>query len=177
MTVLAYVFWHRPAPGADPAAYERALLAFHARLAEGGVPGGVSSHSLRVPDLAWLPGGGYEDWYLVRDFTALGALNDAAVDAARRPAHDEVARQVAGGAGGVYRLVDGTDRVREGWVRWLSKPAGTGYADVLAEWAPAAGGALWQRQMVLGPAPEFRLVEPHRHGSGTGHALDLVDAR
>ena len=59
-TALAYTFWHRPRPERHPAEYETGMRHFHQRLAEVPIPGFVGSWTLRVPDLPWLPGGGYE---------------------------------------------------------------------------------------------------------------------
>lgn len=60
----------------------------------------------------------------------------------------------AGGAGGLYlRLSEGGAQARQ--VSWFAKPAGMSYADLLARLPP---GEAWQRQMVLGPAPEFCLL-------------------
>lgn len=130
--LLAYVFWHRPAPEVPPHTYERELLAFHERLREAAVPGLLGCHSLRIDPLPWLPDpGGFEDWYLLRDFTALGALNERAVDAGARPAHDRVAHHNGMGAGGVYKLPRGAPpsptTPSTGWAAWFAKPRETGY--------------------------------------------------
>jgi hypothetical protein len=146
--VLAYVFWHRPGGSVDVPDYERRLDAFHERLAAAPPAGFAESAAFRVGALPWLPEGGYEDWYLVDGWTAVGVLNDAAIDAQHRTEHDAVAQQAADGAGAVYRLLEGG-----------LAPAGAGKA----EWSRSAPAdrprkpdyALWQRQLVLGPAPEF----------------------
>ncbi len=171
---LAYTFWHRPKAAVPVAGYERDLRLFHERLAAEPISGFVDSYSLRVPDLSWLPGGGYEDWYLVEDFTSLGRLNQAAVDAARLSRHDPLAAAVSTehGAGGVYALTGGSPGADPGagpragsgaggWFGWFGKRDGVGYPEFRAELADlVAQGvvtAAWQRQMVLGPASEFRL--------------------
>jgi hypothetical protein len=41
--------------------------------------------------------------------------------------------------------------VPTGTVHWITKPAATRYADLRA----TLSGTTWQRQLVLGPAPEF----------------------
>jgi len=154
--MLAYVFWHRPADPAAADAYESALAAFHAALAAHPPEGFEGSVAYRVGAAPWLPGP-YEDWYRVRDWAALGRLNDAAVEGPRAEPHDAVALAAAAGAGGVYRLLAGEPRPPAGpHAHWLSKPRGTDYAAFDA--ALTGHGSVWRRQMVLGPAPEYVLL-------------------
>jgi hypothetical protein len=143
--LLAYVFWHRPRPGIPPEDYERAQRAFHVRL-------GIESASFRLERLPFDPGAGYEDWYLVETWAHLGALNAAAIDDHHRPEHDAAAALVGPGWGAVYACVRGEHMVPEG-ARWLEKPRGRELDAVLAELGGPA--PVWQRQMVLGPAPEL----------------------
>jgi hypothetical protein len=144
--VLAYLFWHRPAVGAKD--YERRLADFHARLRADPPAGFAGSAAFRV-DVPWM-GQAYEDWYLVEDWTAIGVLNAAAVDPGHRRDHDAVARDAAGGAGGVYRLLGGELALEDvGDATWSADPPVT---------SPGPDEAVWQRQMVLGPAPEYCLL-------------------
>jgi hypothetical protein len=147
--VLAYVFWHQPAEGVDIETYEVRLRAFHAALA-------VPSASFRLKALPWRHEPGYEDWYLVDEWAALGALNDRAPG----PAHDSAATASAHGWGGVYRLVRGPADPPAA-ARWLAKPRGEPYDRFLAG---LDAEAVWQRQMVLGPAPELCLGGGEPHG-------------
>lgn len=153
--MLAYLFWHWPAPHVDVDRYADAVVAFHGALAAAPTPGLQGSRVFAVDGAPWVVGEyTFEDWYFVDDFAALGVLNEAAISGTRREPHDAAARLAAGGAGGVYRrLAAGTlepiDRAT-----WLSKPPGMSYPDLLARLPP---GEVWQRQMVLGPAPEFCL--------------------
>jgi hypothetical protein len=158
--VLAYVFWHQPAPGVGVAAYEARLARFHAGLQGEGVR---ASLALALGDVPWLDGGGpgYEDWYLVEDFAALGALNAAAVSGALRAPHDAAAASTsANGAAGVMAHLHGPLLPDPpAWEAWLAKPAGMAYpafhaalAEALAAGPPASA---WQRQMTLGPAAEY----------------------
>jgi hypothetical protein len=158
---LAYVFWHWSAEAAPT--YAERLGAFHRALASDPPRGFRSSRSFQVAGAPWLPRGtGFEDWYLIDDFAALGALNEAAVSGARRDPHDRVAALASGGAGGVYALKAGEPGdVAAAW--WFSKPGRTSYESFFARLSPLtreAGTALWQRQLVLGPAPEFCLRSP-----------------
>jgi len=147
--MLAYVFWHRPQPGTPLADYEEGLRAFHGRVS-------VPSASFRVSALPFGDAdAGYEDWYLVASWAALGELNAAAVSGARRPPHDAVARLAADGWGAVYLLVRGHARPPT-TTRWVSKPSTESYDAFLAG-TPAP--TVWQRQMTLGPASEFCLVD------------------
>ena len=101
----------------------------------------------------------YEDWYLIRDWAAVGTLNTNAVAPAHTKAHDRVARQTESGTGGLYALRGG-DRVPGGTAAtWFAKPAGWSYADLdnALDTYLDRGLTLWQRQMLLSPAPEFCL--------------------
>lgn len=150
--MLAYVFWHVPAAGADRAAYEEALRGFHGVLRDDPPEGFLGSTALRVTGAPWLPGGtGYEDWYLLRGFADLGTLNEAAVTGRRRPHHDDVALRSGHGAGGMYALWVGEPEVPSGTATWLAKAPGTSYEELRA----ALLGTTWLRQLVLGPAPEL----------------------
>jgi hypothetical protein len=161
--MLAYVFWHWPRQDVAAREYEADLAAFHRSLAAHAPPGFRRSLAFRVAALPWdaPQAAGYEDWYLVEDFAALDALNAAAVAGHNRPPHDRAARAAAGGAGGLYRFQNGAlDLAEARRATWLSKPAGVGYAEFDAQLRARTAGtpiAVWQRQMTLGPAPEFCL--------------------
>lgn len=154
---LAYVFWHSPGDAAGRAAYEAQLAAFHARLREAPPPGFRES-------VAFAPGfvHEYEDWYLVDDWADLGVLNADAVDDVRGPEHDRVARLAATGAGGVYAWRSGDLPIAEaGAADWSAKVPGEPYSDFEAALTASRDPgdfALWQRQMVLGPAPDYCLL-------------------
>ena len=160
---LAYVFWHWRRPNVSAADYEARQRAFHAALAAAPPAGFTGSFSVAVSGAPWAAAGGgdaYEDWYLVRDYAALGELNAAAVAAPRAAAHDAAAAQAAGGAAGLYRLQLGRELRSPRFAHHFSKPAGVRYREFLAALEPrvaAASGALWMRQMTLGPAREFCL--------------------
>jgi hypothetical protein len=146
--MLAYVFWHQARRGVGSAEYEDGLRAFHARLSG-------RSGCFRLSELPFGDGGaGYEDWYLVEDWAALGALNSEAVTGERHLPHDGVAQLASNGWGGVYRLIRGPARLPRR-ARWISKPSGASY-EAFVDAQPEA--TVWMRQMVLGPAPEFCCV-------------------
>jgi hypothetical protein len=151
--MLAYVFWHRPADGVDGALYEDALRRFHESLHR-------PSASFRLQELPFAGVDGYEDWYLIEDWRGLGALNADAVDSERGPSHQAVANLAASGWGGVYALVVGTVEPPSG-TRWLSKPSGQSYDEFVGS---LEGKTVWQRQLVLGPAPEFCVGEEKSAG-------------
>jgi hypothetical protein len=155
--MLAYLFWHWPAPAVGRDVYVQGLVAFHRALRAAPPPGFRGSRVLEIEGAPWVPAeAAYEDWYLVDDFAALGALNEAAITAARQAPHDAVARLAGGGTGGVYRQLSTGGGVPE-IVHWVSKPSGERYAAFQAR-LPAA--EVWQRQLVLGPAPEFCVLGP-----------------
>lgn len=165
LAMLAYVSWHWPAPAVERDRYVDLLVAFHRALRAAPPPGFRGSRVLAIDGAPWTPStSAFEDWYLLDDFAALGALNEAAITAARQAPHDAVARLAGGGAGGVYRrLSSGSsgagipDRVH-----WASKPPGESYAAFLAR-LPAV--EVWQRQLVLGPAPELCVLGPPPAGA------------
>jgi len=80
---------------------------------------------------------------------------------ANKVTHDEVAREASQGYGGVYRLLRAPSRLREArFSTWVRKPDNMTYRSIFEELYRLPGGAfydLWQRQMVLGQAPEFCL--------------------
>jgi hypothetical protein len=192
--VLAYVFWHRPRDRSALAAYERAELAFHHSLARARPAGLRGTALFRVAELPWLPpslaaaagvpaveagapaagagyeGGheaGYEDWYLVEDYTALGILNEAAVSHGHRTVHDDVAHRFGSGAGGLYGLVEGelgpgVDSIGESSIAvWVARTPGLqrrALGELLGDGMPPGHASLWRRQLVFGPAPEFCLL-------------------
>jgi hypothetical protein len=162
--VLAYVFWHRPAAEVELAAYEDALAAFHVALAEDPPDGFSRSFCHRFERLPWLGDGapGYEDWYLVEGWTAVGMLESGAVSGSRRGPHDRAAFASAEGAGAVYGFAAGSmDGLASGTRAWFGKPADVAYHEVDALLAPvlqAGAAGLWRRRLVLGPAPEHCLA-------------------
>jgi GNAT superfamily N-acetyltransferase len=163
MTV-ASVFWHRPRPDVDPAAYADALGAFHAALGAEPPRGLLASWALRLGSAPWEGGGEgwFGDWYVLRGLGALGALERAAIDARRRGTHDAAASGTGEGTAGIYGLVGG-DPVPGGGLAsasWLSKPDGEDperFVPALRE-AAGPGASVWQRRLTLGPTPEFAVI-------------------
>lgn len=177
--MLAYVFWHRPRDLAASDAYERAHVAFHRSLAQRPPVGFHGSAVFRVGELPWpwsaasaqarLPddgAGGYEDWYLVEDFTALGILNEAAVGRGHRTPHDAVAHRFGEGAGALHGLIEGarSPALTEATLAiWVSRPPGAeqcALGELLGDGMDPRHASLWRRQLVLGPAPEYCLLSP-----------------
>jgi hypothetical protein len=155
LSVLAYVFWHTPGSVDAISTYEAALATFHGSLDPADISGFCGSQVCRVQGAVWVSSPVvYEDWYLVDDFTALGALNEAAVSGHRRRPHDNVAGMAGEGMAGVYALRRGAAQLSDaGRAVWFGKTAGVSsdeFFDRLGE-----RRSLWQRQMVLGPTPEF----------------------
>jgi hypothetical protein len=158
--MLAYLFWHRPHHDDAPEAYDRTIAAFHQALAEHPMPGFVASWSVRLEGPSW-----FEpdrpvllDAYLVDDWPAIGALNNAAVRGARQAPHDLAAALSGAGTGGIAALVSGSGRGAPGHLVFAAKPSGASYADFVPELTRSidgSAGSCWQRQLTLGPGPEF----------------------
>lgn len=171
--MLAYVFWHRPREDVEGSDYESALIALHRSLAHRPPIGLRGSVACRVGELHWLPAsepngsaaGGYEDWYLVDDYTALGVLAEAVVGRGHRTAHDAAAHRYGAGAAGLYALQEGDpDALRRARVAvWVARDPGSAEPALglmLGDGADPACTCLWRRQLVLGPAPELCLLAP-----------------
>jgi hypothetical protein len=169
--VLAYLAWHRPDAGVDTAAYERKLEQFHRSLAHLPPSGFQRSASFRVVEVPWLAHaagadgpGGYEDWYLLDGWSALGVLEEAAVARGHVSRHDAVAAKAGCIVGAVYRLLEGNARIDEPraavWVAAAPGHTPPTVADLLADGADAAAAGLWRRSLALGPAPEYCLLAP-----------------
>lgn len=160
---LAYVFWHWPSAGVDVGEYESRQRAFHAALRDAPPSGFKGSFTHAIKGVSWAADGGaaYEDWYLVDDFAALGALNEAAVSASRRAPHDLAAAHAAGGTAGIFGLRLGRATTNPIMATWFAKPAGMSYSTLFAQLTSelaAFDGGLWMRQMTLGPGTEFCLL-------------------
>jgi len=160
--MLAYLFWHEPQPGVEAEGYVARLRDFHRALAAAPPPSFVRSWSVRLDTAPWDSGPGFEDWYLVEDWAALGTLNEAAVRAPREEAHDAIASLATNAAGGLYLLQHGTLDGPAPWTGWVVKPHGEPYEtfepELRAAIDAAGGGAVLRRQLVLGPAPEYALL-------------------
>jgi hypothetical protein len=185
---LGYVFSHWPLPGISRRRYERKLVAFQDSLKANGPEGLVDVLSFRVQGLPWanVRSSSCEDWYVVRDFAAMGALNDAVVSDANREAHGEVANEASGGAGALYKMRYGNLGLADArFETWIRKPAQTTYQEFLERLSRLVADRktdLWQRQMVLGPAHEFCLhsktpVDIPRSLRPTTVRVQLVGAR
>src|SRR3954449_5542580 len=174
--MLAYVFWHRPRDGVGAGEYVAALSAFHERI---GVPSwfGALERPPWGEDAGW-----YEDWYLVEDWNGLGRLNEAAVSGPRKGPHDAAAAVAGEGTAGGYALRAGRPAGPD-WAGWVGRgvfaargrpPAGPewgggragppelAYEAFVPALCAAAGpdASIWQRQMTLGPTPEFAVLAP-----------------
>lgn len=162
--MLAYVFWHRPAVGVAEGEYEAALQSFHRSLAHDPPSGLTGNATLRADALTWLAGEGqgYEDWYTVEGWSALGVLEAAAVSRGHESAHRDAARRAGVGTAAVYRLIEGAlEPARAQLAAWVGRPAANddpSLAQLLGDGVPPSEGSLWQRCLVLGPAPEFCLL-------------------
>jgi hypothetical protein len=169
--VLAYLSWHRPASTADTDAYERALEQFHRSLAHQAPAGFRGSASFRAPELPWPAAsggrspageGGYEDWYLLDDWAALGVLEEAAVSHGHVDAHDKVAGQAGFATSGVYRFLEGHAGLDQAHLAvWVARSPGHEHPSLsalLGDGMDPKLDGLWRRCLGLGPAPEFCLL-------------------
>jgi hypothetical protein len=181
--VLAYISWHLPAPAVQAAAFEQALERFHRSLAHRPPSGFRGSAAFRARGLPWLAqddagagrasggagrasGGagavaGYEDWYLVDGWSAVGVLEEAAVARGHRSSHEAVAAMTGVSKGAIYRLIEGLPRLEQAplavWVKRSPGHAPVTIEDLLADGMERDTAGLWRRCLGLGPAPEYCL--------------------
>ncbi len=153
--------------------YEQAQLDFHRSLHHRRPVGLLGSALFSAAELPWLGDGspGYEDWYLVEDFAALGVLNEAAVGRGHRSSHERAAQHVASGAAGLYGLHEGThdeilghslgEAIVAVWVARAPGSAEPALAGMLGDGVDRGHASVWRRRMVLGPAPEFCVLADH----------------
>ncbi len=159
--MLAYVFWHWSLSTINERDYIDRLVSFHQSLRSHAFPDFHSSHVFQVKNAPWGPPDKpfYEDWYLVENFASLETLNITAITAANKAPHDQAAQYAADGKAGLYQLCAGeVDPARSHIACWFSKPTGMSYGAFFSLVRPLVEeneGALWQRQMTLGPTPEF----------------------
>jgi hypothetical protein len=162
--VLAYVFWHRRGTDVPAPRYETAVSRFHLQIQRNPPGGFVGSACLRAAELPWLGDGGpgYEDWYVVEDFAALGVINAAAVGPANETAHAAAAGLMGEGTGGIYLLLDGRPRFADillaTWITPVPGKLNPLIDDFFADGLERDTASLWRRQMALGPAPELCLL-------------------
>jgi hypothetical protein len=175
--VLAYISWHLPAATVEAAAFEQALERFHRSLAHRPPSGFRGSAAFRARGLPWLaqddagagavsggagPVAGYEDWYLVDGWSALGVLEEAAVARGHHSRHAAVAAMAGVSKGAIYRLIEGLPRLERAplavWVKRSPGHAPVTIEDLLADGMERDAAGLWRRCLGLGPAPEYCLL-------------------
>jgi hypothetical protein len=152
---LAYVFWHWPA---QRDGYEERMQAFHDAL------GRADTQTFRLERAPWdgSDEAPYEDWYPVPDWTGVGELNHVAVHGEAKAPHDVVAAMSRKGAGGIYRRIHGDRPLSEvAFAAWTSEPPAIDSPSV----------TIWQRQLVLGPAPEYAVLAGSPVDAGAGAVL------
>jgi hypothetical protein len=177
--MLAYFFYHWKSPTVTEIDYENRLRDFQEALTDTPPEGFSTSWCVALKGTPWANGGGnsYEDWYVLRNSADLDPLNDAAVSASRKVPHDKAAAGAADGAGGLYRVRAGEMIRSPRFTTWFAKPDGWSYAQLYERLSPtmSGGGALWQRQMAIGPG-EFCLhtnVSASLPAGIDGHSIAL----
>jgi hypothetical protein len=125
---------------------------------------------MRLSELPWLAAAdgagedapGYEDWYLLDDWAAVGVLEEAAVAHGHETAHHAIAARAGVATSSVYRLIEGSARSRAAGVAvWVAREAGhdpPSLGALLGDGIDPERDGLWRRCMSLGPAPEHCLL-------------------
>ena len=154
---LAWLFWHTPHELVPRDEYHEAMAAFHRAVRRIAPPGFCGVRVLEYESTPWLPSARevYENWYFVEDSAALDHLDRAAISADAEIEHRRIAALTSAAAAGLYRLRAGTPAAQPSRCTWLNKPRSKPYDPFIK--GLSASGAVWTRQMVLGPTPEFCL--------------------
>jgi hypothetical protein len=159
--MLAYVFWHWRYPSVEKTSYQKRIIDFQETLNTHKPSGFLYSAVFEIEHVPWAGGEGeaYEEWYVLDNSAALDVLNEAAVTGPCKEPHNQIAIYAAGGTGGLYRFSSGKPDLATARVAlWFAKPAEMTYENFYALLQPEmqqSSGSLWQRQMTLGPTPEF----------------------
>jgi len=160
--MLAYVYWHAKPDNVTTVDYETRLLDFNNALANVKIPGLLGSTSYAIGETPWLGEPGYEDWTWLEGSWALDSLNERAVSGSMEQPHHAIAQMTKhGGIGALYYLVAEEHKLpANSKVFWLSRPRGINWREFMPAITQSANSkvAVWRRQMVLGPAPEFALI-------------------
>ena len=153
--MLAWVFWHTPQETVTRDDYVEAMTAFHCALYAEAPRGFLRVRVLEYESAPWLRSARevYENWYLIEDSAALDHLDRAAISEAVATEHRRVAALASTAAAGLYRLRAGTPAAHPARCTWIDKGRGEPYDSFID--GLSANGAVWARQMVLGPTPEF----------------------
>lgn len=163
---LAYAFWHAPRAHVGAASYEVACAAWLDAL-DRHRPGGLLMWGTwRTATPPWLPGWprkAYLDLYVLTGFAALGALNASAVAPPLAAAHRAAAAVSGHGTAGLYAARSGVPQVGVPAVvsfhrRDLPVPRVETTGHDGAREGVRDGRTVWQRQLTLGPGPEFMVV-------------------
>ena len=155
--MIALVFWNSCREPAAAGAYRHALVEFHRSLNALKPAGFRYSATFETGSLPWfrsaLPV--YEDWYVLRDFAAIDALDRAVLDEAALSSHRFLMKNTGAALGTIVGLNAGPIRIHEfAAAHWLSRPGGVSMGDVVADATRAAPGArcsVWTRALGLGP--------------------------
>jgi hypothetical protein len=164
--MLAYVLWRHPRAGSSTRmVYEASLVAFHERLRSAGVSGFRSSSTSIVRKVPWVSEADcHEEWYVLDDWETLGALSRASVSGEPKAAYDLVTHSSSIHAATLYGLLHGAWNVDAPVAVWFSRPENMALwvmEELLAPYLDLPESGLWQRQMALGPAPEFCFLGEH----------------
>lgn len=155
--MLAIVFWNTRKTDISRGRYETSLRAFHDALNSDKPDGFRFSTIFRVEGLPWFKSTSeiYEDWYVIRNFAAMDALDHAVMQTLAKAAHRDLMKSTAGASGAIVGLTKGVARVSHmTYANWLYKPrevSADDFVDSVNRQLPDGKCSLWTRAMALGP--------------------------
>jgi hypothetical protein len=155
--MLAIIFWNARLTQCDAGTYQNSLTGFHQSLSEKKIDGFRYSATFRVSNVPWFEPetAVYEDWYVMKNFAGMDALDQAVVETPCQAPHMALMQSLSGAVGGAYGLVNGVGRMAGmAHAQWFSKPRDVSDADIAAlvqTQAPGAQHSFWTRGMAMGP--------------------------
>ena len=163
--MLALIFWNARRTDVDKSRYREALFAFHAELNRVKPAGLRYSCTFMSPPLPWFAPTNevYEDWYVLRNFAGVDALDEAVAERDTMQSHRYLMRNTAGASAAIVGLAGGQAKICDYTeAYWTSTPRGITSAEFVsraANQSRMARTSVWTRSLALGPREQLVLAK------------------
>jgi len=164
--LLALIFWNARRSDADQTQYRDALFGFHEELNDNKPAGFRFSCTFASPPTPWFNAGSeiYEDWYVLRNFAGIDALEEAVANRDTMQSHRFLMRHTAGASAAIVGLSGGQARIFDFteayWTSTRQAIAIDGFfAANLAGGSSRVNMSVWTRSLALGPNERLILAK------------------